>query len=81
MCVAAMATMAPPLTFLLLLLQLADGSFPEEPSPLSYVPVEGTFPPCSALCAAVTVRAALMMNGFTVEGEIAGQGSALVCVK
>ncbi|GLD69256.1 semaphorin-6B-like protein [Lates japonicus] len=29
-----------PLTFLLLLLQLADGSFPEEPSPLSYVPVE-----------------------------------------
>uniref|UniRef100_A0A7N6BFX6 Sema domain-containing protein n=1 Tax=Anabas testudineus TaxID=64144 RepID=A0A7N6BFX6_ANATE len=35
-----MTTMAPPLTFLLLLLQLADGSFPEEPSPLSYVPVE-----------------------------------------
>lgn len=39
-----MTTMAPPLTFLLLLLQLADGSFPEEPSPLSYVPVEGMCP-------------------------------------
>ena len=41
MCPAAMATATPPLTFLLLLLQMADGSFPEEPSPLSYVPVEG----------------------------------------
>ncbi|XP_030220550.1 sema domain, transmembrane domain (TM), and cytoplasmic domain, (semaphorin) 6Ba [Gadus morhua] len=40
MCWAAMATMAPPLTFLLLLLQVADGSFPEEPSPLSYAPLE-----------------------------------------
>ncbi|XP_053294523.1 semaphorin-6B [Pleuronectes platessa] len=40
MCAAAMATTATPLTFLLLLLRLADGSFPEEPSPLSYVPVE-----------------------------------------
>ncbi|XP_020779269.2 semaphorin-6B-like [Boleophthalmus pectinirostris] len=40
MCPAAMATVTPPLTFLLLLLQMADGSFPEEPSPLSYVPVE-----------------------------------------
>uniref|UniRef100_A0A3B4Z5X1 Semaphorin-6B-like n=1 Tax=Stegastes partitus TaxID=144197 RepID=A0A3B4Z5X1_9TELE len=52
MCAAAMATVAPPLTFLLLLLQLADGSFPEEPSPLSYVPVEGMCPspfPCVSL--------------------------------
>ncbi|KAK0141397.1 Semaphorin-6B [Merluccius polli] len=40
MCCAAMATVAPPLTFLLLLLQVADGSFPEEPSPLSYAPLE-----------------------------------------
>ncbi|XP_061550379.1 semaphorin-6B-like [Phycodurus eques] len=37
---AAMATVGPLLTFLLLLLHLADGSFPEEPSPLSYVPLE-----------------------------------------
>lgn len=37
-----MGTVAPPLTFLLLLLHLAEGSFPEEPSPLSYVPIEGT---------------------------------------
>ncbi|XP_062337815.1 sema domain, transmembrane domain (TM), and cytoplasmic domain, (semaphorin) 6Ba [Osmerus eperlanus] len=35
-----MTTMAPPLTLLLLLLRLAEGSFPEEPSPLSYAPLE-----------------------------------------
>lgn len=45
---AAMGTVAPPLTFLLLLLHLAEGSFPEEPSPLSYVPVEG-----NAVCVCV----------------------------
>lgn len=51
---AAMATVTPPLAFLLLLLQLADGSFPEEPGPLSYVPVEGTCP--SPLCVCVEVH-------------------------
>ncbi|XP_071217272.1 semaphorin-6B-like [Salvelinus alpinus] len=39
-CCAAMTTMAPPLTFLLLLLRLAHSSFPEEPGPLSYAPLE-----------------------------------------
>lgn len=43
---AAMGTVAPPLTLLLLLLHLAEGSFPEEPSPLSYVPVEGMLCVC-----------------------------------
>ncbi|KAL0966399.1 hypothetical protein UPYG_G00294870 [Umbra pygmaea] len=39
-CCAAMTTMSPPLTFLLLLLRLAYSSFPEEPGPLSYAPLE-----------------------------------------
>ncbi|XP_055723696.1 semaphorin-6B-like [Salvelinus fontinalis] len=39
-CCAAMTTMASPLTFLLLLLRLAHSSFPEEPGPLSYAPLE-----------------------------------------
>ncbi|KAJ8271110.1 hypothetical protein GJAV_G00122870 [Gymnothorax javanicus] len=35
-----MATLAPPITFLLALLRLAGGAFPEEPGPLSTVPSE-----------------------------------------
>lgn len=49
-----MGTVAPPLTFLFLLLHLAEGSFPEEPSPLSFVPIEGT---CIWICVCVCVRA------------------------
>lgn len=71
MCAAAMGTVAPPLTFLLLLFHLAEGSFPEEPSPLSYVPIEGT-------CVCMTVCAALM-NGFMLDVEIRGQGSEPWC--
>lgn len=65
-----MGTVAPPLTFLLLLLHLAEGSFPEEPSPLSYVPIEGTCVriPCVCVCTA-------LMNGFVLDVEIRGQGS------
>ena len=77
MCVAAMGTVAPPLAFLLLLLQLADGSFPEEPSPLSYVPVEGMFPSC-CVCVCVCVCAALM-NDSAVDVEIGGQGPEPWC--
>lgn len=73
---AAMGTVAPPLTFLLLLLHLAEGSFPEEPSPLSYVPVEGILSVCVCVC--LTVCAALT-NGFTVDEEIGVQGSDPWC--
>lgn len=77
MCAAAMATVAPPLALLLLLLQLADGSFPEEPGPLSYVPVEGMCP--SPLYAVGGVGAgvsecmracAALMNGSVEDVEI-----------
>lgn len=81
---AAMGTVAPPLTLLLLLLHLAEGSFPEEPSPLSYVPVEGM------LCACARVRVSVggcvpacdidcmyapLMNDSTVDVEVLGQRS------
>lgn len=72
MCAAAMATVAPPLAFLLLLLQLADGSFPEEPSPLSYVPVEGMCPSCLVCMCCID-------EWLVVNVEIKDQGSKRRC--
>lgn len=72
-----MGTVAPPLAFLLLLLHLAEGSFPEEPSPLSFVPIEGT---CVWICVCVCARLrAALMNDSVLDVEIRGQGSAPEC--